>query len=310
MKIVITGGMGFVGTSLIKKLNQNKNEIIVIDNFSSNVNNTSDEFELINLDLSDQTQVNTIQLESADILIHLAGPSSGPASAKDPKGTIDISNNITFNVLCLCEHLSIRRLVFASSMSVYGDPMELPVHEESVCKPISYYAVAKLSSEYIIQAFCKSSDLEYSIMRFFNIYGPGQDLTRMDQGIVSIYLSMLLNDKPFVIKGKLDRVRDLIHIDDIVNSIIAVMNSKAGKNQVINVCNGEAVTIEKLARILIKYFRNYTYHDVIEEKGSPDDIHKIYGSNDKLLNEIGYKPVYNIERGVKDFVSWAKKVVK
>ena len=135
-------------------------------------------------------------------------------------------------------------------------------------------------------------------------------LWRLQGKIVSIYLSMLLNQKPFVIKGRLDRVRNLIHIDDIVNSIIAVMNSKAGKNQVINVCNGEAVTIEKLARILIKYFGSYTYNDVIEEKGSPDDIHKIYGSNDKLLNEIGYKPVYNNETGVKDFVSWAKKVVK
>ncbi len=310
MKIIITGGMGFVGTNLINKLIQNKNEIIVIDNFSSNVNNTSDEVELINLDLSDQSQVDNINLESVDILIHLAGPSSGPAAAKDPKGTIDISNRITFNVLNFCKKLRIKRLLFSSSMAVYGDPIELPVNEKSVCKPISYYAIAKLSSEYIIQAFCKSSDIDYSIMRFFNIYGPGQDLTRMDQGIVSIYLSMLLNQKPFVIKGRLDRVRDLIHIDDIVNSIIAIMNSKAGENQVINVCNGEAVTIEKLARIVIKYFRNYTYNDVIEEKGSTDDIHKIFGSNDKLINEIGYKPVYNIETGIKDFVSWAKKVVK
>jgi len=307
MKIVITGGMGFVGSSLINKLDLDMNKIFIIDNFSTNVSNTLDGCELINIDLSDKTQLHTINIGSADIMIHLAGPSSGPASAKDPEGTIDISNKVTFNILRVCEQLSIKRLLFASSMAVYGNPSKLPVDEKSICKPISYYGIAKLSSEHIIQAFCKPSNLEYSIIRLFNIYGPGQDLTRMDQGLVSIYLSMLLNDKSFVIKGKLDRVRDLIHIDDVINSIITVMFSNAGVNQIINVCNGSPVTIDELAKILIKYFENYSYKDIIQEEGSPDDILKIYGNNDKLLKDIGYKPIYNIETGIKDFVSWAKK---
>ena len=309
MKIVITGGMGFIGSSLINKLDLDMNEVFIIDDFSTKVNKTISGCELINIDLSDKNQLHDINIGSADIMIHLAGPSSGPASAKDPEGTIDISNKITFNVLRICEQLSIKRLVFTSSMAVYGNPSKLPVDEKSICEPISYYGIAKLSSEHIIQAFCKSSNLEYSIVRLFNIYGPGQDLTRMDQGLVSIYLSMLLNDKSFVIKGKLDRVRDLIHIDDVINSMITVMFSNAGVNQIINVCNGSPVTIDELAKLLIKYFENYSYNNIIQKKESFGDTFKIYGNNDKLLNIIEYKPKYDIETGVKDFVSWANNQI-
>ena len=306
MKIIITGGMGFVGSNLIKKLAVDIDEIVVVDNFSSNVQNDVEGIRLIKVDLSDQRQLDDVNIESADVLIHLAGPSSGPASAKDPEGTMDLSNRITFNVLRFSEKISIKRIVFASSMSVYGDPLELPVNEVSLCQPISYYAIAKLSSEHIIQTFAKSSGLEYSILRFFNIYGPGQDLKRMDQGLVSIYLSMLMSGKPFVIKGRLDRIRDLIHIDDVVNSIVAVMNSEAGLNQVVNICNGEAITIERLAKILITHFDNYKWEDVIEEKGSAGDTHQIFGANSKLVNDIGYTPKFDIESGINDFVSWAK----
>tara|TARA_B100000315_G_C14582291_1_gene591127 strand:- start:2501 stop:3433 length:933 start_codon:yes stop_codon:yes gene_type:complete len=306
MKIIITGGMGFVGSNLIRKLAVDRNEIVVVDNFSSNVQNDVEGIRLIKVDLADQRRLDDVNIESADVLIHLAGPSSGPASAKDPEGTIDISNRITFNVLRFSKKISIKRIVFASSMSVYGDPFELPVNEVSFCQPISYYAIAKLSSEHIIQAFSKSSGLEYSILRFFNIYGPGQDLKRMDQGLVSIYLSMLMSGKPFVIKGRLDRIRDLIHIDDVVNSITAVIHSEAGLNQVINVCNGEAITIERLAKTLITHFDNYKWGDVIEEKGSAGDTHQIFGSNEKLVNDIGYTPKFDIESGINDFVSWAK----
>lgn len=307
MKIVITGGMGFVGSNLIKNLNPEKNQIIVIDNFSTNVNNSCNGFELINLDLTDKNLLEKINFQSADIFIHLAGPSSGPASAKDPKGTIEMSNRGIFNVLELCEKLSVKRLLFASSMAVYGNPIESPVNEETVCNPISYYSVAKLSAENIIKVFCKTSNLEYSILRFFNIYGPGQDLNRMDQGIVSIYLSMLLNLQPFIIKGRLDRVRDLIHIDDIVLSILKIIDSPAAANQIINICNGKKISIQRLAETLINHFDDYQYEDIIEEEGSPDDIQKIYGSNNKLLNEIGYKPKYDIDSGIDNFVTWAKK---
>lgn len=307
MKIVITGGMGFVGSNLIEHLNSKKNQIIVIDNFSTNVNNNCNGFELINLDLTDKNLLEKINFQSADIFIHLAGPSSGPASSKDPKGTIDMSNRGIFNVLELCEKLSVKRLLFASSMAVYGNPIESPVNEETVCNPISYYSIAKLSAENIIKVFCKTSNLEYSILRFFNIYGPGQDLNRMDQGIVSIYLSMLLNQQPFIIKGRLDRVRDLIHIDDIVLSILKIIDSPAAANQIINICNGKKISIQRLAETLINHFDDYQYEDIIEEEGSPDDIQKIYGSNNKLLNEIGYKPKYDIDSGIDNFVTWAKK---
>jgi len=299
--------MGFVGSNLVNNLNFSENEITVIDNFSTNVNKNCDGFELINIDLTDNNLLQKIELESADVFIHLAGPSSGPASAKDPKGTIEMSNRAIFNVLELCEKLSVKRFLFASSMAVYGNPKKMPVNEETVCNPISYYSVAKLCAENLIKVFCKTSDLEYSILRFFNIYGPGQDLTRMDQGIVSIYLSMLLNQQPFIIKGRLDRARDLIHIDDIVLSVLKIMDSPAAANQIINICNGEQISIQRLAEILINHFDDYKNEDIIEEQGSPDDIQKIYGSNDKLLNKIGYKPKYNIESGIDNFVTWAKK---
>ena len=306
MKIIITGGLGFIGSNLINKLKLH-NEIIVFDNLSTNIKDKIDAINIMNIDLADESALHAVNIDSVDIVIHLAGPSSGPASAKFPQETLDQSNKVTFNILKFCERLSIKRILFASSMAVYGDPKYSPVNEESVCQPISYYGIAKLSSEYIIQAFSKATGLEYSILRLFNIYGPGQDLSRMDQGLVSIYLSMLINKNPFVIKGKLDRIRDLIHIDDIVNSVNSIMGSINGKNQVINICNGDSITIERLARLLIEHFENYSFDDIIEEEGSPGDTHQIYGDNRKLLELIGFKSAFDIETGIQNFVQWAKE---
>tara|TARA_B100001027_G_C16261219_1_gene329537 strand:+ start:595 stop:1527 length:933 start_codon:yes stop_codon:yes gene_type:complete len=305
MKIVITGGMGFVGSHLINNL-KNKNEIFVIDNFSTNVSSNSNGFEIIEADLTDSVSLDNINLESIDILIHLAGPSSGPASAKRPKKTIQESNKITFNILNLCEKLKVKRFLFSSSMAVYGNPKKSPVNEDSVCEPISFYGIAKLCSEHIIKTFCINSSFDYSILRFFNIYGPGQDLNRMDQGIVSIYLSMLLKGSPFVIKGKLDRIRDLIHIDDIVGSTIKILNSDRAKNQTINICSGEKILISYLATTLVNHFDNYNKDSIIQDEGSLNDIHQIYGDNSKLVDDIGYNLKYDIKSGIENFVKWAK----
>tara|TARA_B100000315_G_scaffold260424_1_gene321696 strand:- start:500 stop:1432 length:933 start_codon:yes stop_codon:yes gene_type:complete len=307
MKIIITGGMGFVGTKLIEKLGYDLHEIVVIDNFSTNISGLIEDVQIINLDLLKDDDFYAFDLGKADLMIHLAGPSSGPASSNDPLGTINRSNKITYNVLKLCDLWCVKNLVFASSMAVYGDPVKNPVDELTNCNPISFYGIAKLTSEHIIQAFCKTSKLEYNILRFFNIYGPGQDLQRMDQGLASIYLSMLLNQKPFIIKGKVNRVRDLIHIDDVVNSIIFIINNSKKKNQVVNICTGEPITVEKLAKILITHFDNYSWDNVIEEDGMPGDIQQIYGNNEKLVNDIGYKPKFNIQKGIEDFVYWAKQ---
>ena len=128
----------------------------------------------------------------------------------------------------------------------------------------------------------------------------------MDQGLVSIYLSMLLNNKPFIIKGSLKRVRDLIHIDDVVSSIEAILNSQNSNNQIFNICNGKGISIKKLSEILINHFDDYSYDSIIEEAGSPGDTGKIYGDNSKLKRLVGFKPRFNIESGIKNFIDWAK----
>lgn len=306
MKIIVTGGMGFIGSNLINRLRE-KNEIVVLDNLSTSVNNSSADLNFLEVDLSNWKDLSELQVGSSDVLIHLAGPSSGPASAKFPQETIDQSNSVTFNMLNFCASKSIKKIIFASSMAVYGNPLNSPVLETNYCEPISYYGIAKLSSEHIIQAFSKANNIDYTILRFFNIYGPGQDLNRMDQGLVSIYLSMLLNEKPFIIKGSLDRVRDLIHIDDVASSVESVLNSENSNNQILNICNGKGVSIKKLAETLISHFDDYSFSDIIEEAGSTGDTNRIYGDNSKLKKLTNFKPMYDLDSGIKDFVKWAKK---
>ena len=194
MKILITGGLGFIGARVVKKFTDSGATITVLDNTIPKNGSRVPDSNFVKVDLTKSELIQKIKVGKQDLVIHLAGPSSGPASSKDPLGTIVKSYSSTINVLDLAHRCSAKRFLFASSMVVYGNTLspEKPVGEMSRCEPISHYGIAKFASESLIRSFCEQNGIGYNLLRLFNVYGPGQDLDRKDQGLVSIFIALLL----------------------------------------------------------------------------------------------------------------------
>ena len=306
MHFVITGGLGYIGSRIAQRLVVDRHQVTLLDNSATSVVNTVAGTELLQVDLSNLNEIEALDIAPADGLLHLAGPSSGPASAKDPVGTISAGYGVTFNALHLADRLGVKRVTNASSMTVYGNvtPEQNPVKEALPCLPISHYAVGKFANERLVEIFCRDRGIAYNHLRMFNIYGEGQDLTRMDQGLVSIFVAMLLKSSKIVSRGSLDRYRDIVHIDDVVAAweLCAIEQSFDGP---LNLGSGTALTIKEMIDIIANELgvENELAVEVVE--GTPGDIFGIQADISALRAATGFTPAFLPDRGIRQFTRWA-----
>lgn len=223
MRILLTGGMGYIGSNLLKALLKDGHEVTVLDNIADKLKNSKNDFKFIRADITEFTDLQeSCKNCKFDTVLHLAAQSSGPASFKNPE--LDLKINIlgTLNIIRLCDQLKIPRIIFASSFTVYGDNKEHERLFESLpCQPQSLYAVGKLTGEQYLKVYAEKLGITWNALRMFNVYGPGQDLSRKDQGIVSIFLSYIMEGNYIPVQGRLDRFRDLIYIDDVISAWIS-----------------------------------------------------------------------------------------
>lgn len=238
MRVLITGGAGFIGSTFARFLKEKYPlyELHIIDNLSKgNVENIPDQVRFIECDTSDK---NCLPIEgSYDYILHFAGQSSGERSFEDQ--LMDARSNYlsTVNIVDYANNHKCNNLIFASSMSVYGDNKQ---------GPKTPYGLNKLHSENYIKTFFKGS---YKILRLNNIYGPGQDLKDMKQGMVSIFLSQALESNKIVVKGALSRVRDFVWIQDLVNLLDYYLHSsdfENSKSEIVDVASGRLTSVKEL----------------------------------------------------------------
>jgi UDP-glucose 4-epimerase len=309
MHVVITGGLGYIGSRIARRLLGEGHWVSILDNGSTATIEELPGTRLVQVDLRKEEAVHSIRLPAADCMMHLAGPSSGPASAKDPVGTVADGYRVTFNALELAARLGIKRFLNASSMTVYGNVKleDNPVNEDHPCRPISHYAIGKFANERLVEVYCRGCNISYNHLRMFNVYGPGQDLSRMDQGLVSIFLAMLLQGPKVVSRGPLERFRDVVHIDDVVGAWVqcAIGNPADGP---LNVGSGEAITIKNLIQTLADELGSRESLSIEEAEGIPGDIFGIVADISALRNVTGYSPRYSPERGVRQFARWSKEI--
>ena len=309
MNYLVTGGAGFAGSAICHKLISQHHQVWVIDNLSTGyLSNIPDEAIFIQGDCSDKRTINQLKNQRFDAILHIAGQSSGEISFEDP--VYDINSN-TVSTLLLLQYAvttNCKRFLYASTMSVYGQQEnKICFSENDQTNPLSFYAVGKLASEEYLKIYARTYGINFTALRYFNIYGPGQNLDNLKQGMISIYLRQLL-DPAFAtisIKGSVERFRDFIFIDDVVAITIAFINQANTFNQIINVGTGLKTTIASLLILLNKYLPNSKPNEYLS--GTPGDQFGIYADYSKLKN-LYPQPLVGIDEGIKLFCSYAAKI--
>lgn len=305
--VIITGGAGFIGSHISSRLLQDGYKAIVLDNLSTGKEkNLPKGVELIKFSLEKSSCYDKLKQVRCDAVFHLAGQSSGEASFKDP--FYDLRSHVmsTFLLLEWCKAKRVRRFMYSSSMSVYGKPDYLPVDEKHPLKPRTYYAAGKAAAESYIALYNNTFGMDTTILRFFSVYGPGQNLDNKMQGMLSIYLSYMLEGKPIIVKGPGNRFRDFVYIDDVVEAWCRVFNKPITFGKTYNVASGIKTTVYNLLSSLKKAcgFHNYP---IRFSEGTPGDQFGIVGDSRSLYGDLHWKPQVGILEGIQKTVDFERR---
>jgi len=249
--ILVTGSAGFIGSCLITEL-VNKFKVVGIDDLSTGTKKNiikNKNYRFIKGDCGNLKLLNKIK--NIKIIIHLAGQSSGEKSFEDPMNDFVKNTQSTINLIEFAKQRKCTQFIYASSMSVYGDNYKIKVHEKLKTNPISFYGMSKeFSEKYIIKHAEKN--INYTILRFFNVYGSQQKLGNLKQGMLRIYLTQIFKNKSLIVKGSGDRFRDFIHISDVLKYIKIIIDNKKFYNQIFNIGTGKKIKIKSIIKLIQK----------------------------------------------------------
>ena len=301
MKIVVTGGAGFIGLHLVNHLLKEENQITILDNFSNSDKNLTKILQHKNLKIieGDIRKINDVNncLKEQDIVIHLAAKISVSQSILNPSETFEVNVDGTKNVLEACKKNNIKKIIIASSAAVYGEGGSgMKLKENTKTDPVSPYGKSKLIMEQEIEKnLLKYNKLDCIILRFFNIFGVGQ--TSEYAGVITKFVKRISSDEPLEIFGDGMQTRDFVSIHDIVESVNAAI--KNGKNGTYNIASGKAITINKLAEFMISLSgKNLEIHHISEKHG---DIRHSEADISLAREKIGYLPKLKLDE-IKKFM--------
>jgi len=299
--ILVTGGAGFIGSALTRRLLADGYEVTVIDNLSNGrMENVSQEARFIKADLAMETTYREIVEIPFDAVFHLASQSSGALSFEDPMADMKSHLFITFSLLQLSLKRKVSRFMFSSSTTLYGDTNGLPVNEDCPVNPKTYYATGKLACEDYIRFFF-GQGLPTTVFRLPNVYGPGQSLQNKDQGMVSIYLSYIMEGQPILVKGSRDRFRDFIYIDDVVDGWMKGFASPDTIGKTYNLASGKKSTVDQVLEGL-KTACGKPDYPVEFATGTPGDQSGLVADISSIQKEIGFNPKTDLQEGLRKMV--------
>ena len=301
-KILITGVAGFIGSHVAARFLREGYDIVGVDDLSSgHIENIPKGLEFINGNLALISTIEKLPKDCCKIL-HLAGQSSGEISFDDPVADLEKNTVSTLNLILYGIENKIERLVYASSMSIYGDVPNEPVSESFKCRPLSCYGVGKFTSEEYLRVY--QEKLPSVSLRMFNVYGPGQDLFNLRQGMVSIYLAQALVNGKIEVKGSTDRFRDLIYIDDVVEAWFRASTYSSALGQILNLGTGQKTTVGELLNKVCEIVPGSSY---FIQGSTPGDQSGIFADVTKLKKYLGLESFISVDVGLKNFADWAHK---
>jgi UDP-glucose 4-epimerase len=305
LKILITGGAGFVGSHLVDHFLKDGYETVAFDNFySGKIENvkkhmSNKNFHLIKGDVRSLKDVEKA-VKNVDAVCHLAAIVNIPLSIENPLLTEDVNVKGTLNLLKACVKHNVRRFVYVSTCAVYGEAHYLPIDEGHPTNPLSPYGASKLVAEHYCNIFNRIHGLQTVCLRFFNVYGSRQSGGPYG-GVITTFLELLRKGKPLVIYGDGKQSRDFLYVADAAKACMLAFHRENCSGKTLNIGTGSQVSINELAQILIKLM-DKSKTKVIHAEERKGDIKESYADTSRAKKELSFKCDYSISEGLKKMI--------
>lgn len=305
---LVTGGAGFIGSHLAEELVRRGYRVRVLDNFLTgrreNLERFRDKIELLEGDIRN-FDICQCAVKGMDFVLHQAALPSVQSSIQDPFLTNAINAGGTLNVLWAAARAKVKRLVFASSTSVYGDDPHLPKKEDTVGNPLSPYALSKWIGEKYCQIFARIYDLPTVCLRYFNVFGPRQDPLSQYAAVIPLFITKILNGEPPVIYGDGEQTRDFVYVSNVVEANILAAEAKNGPGEVFNIACAESTTINALVQQINAALE--THIKAVYRDARLGDIRDSLADLSKARQMLKYQPLDDFSEGLKKTIAWYKE---
>jgi nucleoside-diphosphate-sugar epimerase len=303
---LVTGGAGFIGSHIAATLAERGARVRIIDDLSTghlaNIEEIGGDIDFVRASLNDDEALRRA-LAGVEVVFHEAAIPSVPRSVEQPRETHEACVEATFALLLAARDAGVRRVVYAASSSAYGDQPTLPKVETMAPDPLSPYAVAKLVGEYYCQVFTRAYGLETVALRYFNIFGPRQDPSSQYSGVISRFISALMRNETPVIYGDGEQSRDFNYVANAVEANLRAAESTSAVGQVINVANGERITLNQLLEIL----KRLTGRADAQSDYRPPrvgDVRHSLADITRARELLDYEPRVGLEDGLRKTIDW------
>jgi len=298
MKALVTGGAGFIGSHIVDILVSNGYDVVVVDNLvTGNKKNLSEKAVFYEADITDNKALNEVfEKEKPDYVLHQAAQVNVRKSIEDP--VFDMESNIhgVINILECCRKFAVEKLLFSSSGgAVYGEPQNLPCSESHSTEPICHYGVSKLSGEYYIKLYASLYKLNYTILRYANVYGPRQD-PKGEAGVVAIFNKLMSEGKEISIFGDGEQTRDFVFVEDVARANLLALESDS-KSRIFNIGTGKQTSVNQVYAELNKIINKH--HKKKNSPPVPGEVRHIYSNISLAEKELGWKPEVSLPEGLK-----------
>jgi nucleoside-diphosphate-sugar epimerase len=301
---LVTGGAGFIGSHLTEELVRRGHQVRVADNLSTGKRSNLDhvpgvdflEGDLADLDFAHRA------VRGCDYVLHEAAIPSVPRSVKDPISSNRANVDGTLNVLVASRDAGVKRLVFAASSSAYGNTPTLPKHEDMPSSPLSPYALQKVVGEQYLQMFTRLYGLETVSIRYFNVFGPRQDPSSPYSGVISVFASALIENRPPTIYGDGEQTRDFTYVANVVDGVLRACDAPGASGEVINVATGGRISLNQLFRTMRDLVGGSV--EPIYEPERAGDVRDSQADITKARTILNYEPTVSFEEGLRRTVEW------
>jgi UDP-glucose 4-epimerase len=300
MKVIITGGAGFISSHVVDLLIDNNYEVCIIDNLThGSINNINKKAKFYEMDIRDTKLIEVFEIEKPDYVIHNAAQISVPASVDDPMNDASINILGTVNVLEASRKVNVKKIIYPASAAIFGEPSYLPIDEEHPLEMLSGYGVTKHTVEHYLKVYKTLYNIDYVVLRCANIYGPRQDSSG-EGGVIAIFCEKLLMDQTPYIYGDGEQIRDFVYVKDVAKAYLMALQSDI--NGIYNVSTNIKITINELFKVINELLnKNISCIYTDERKG---DIRDSYMTYDKIKGEIGWKPETSITEGLQETLNY------